>query len=457
MRRLIFPALLAAAALAQAQTWEKPLAPGVAYRMVARFDRPLVYHAIRVRSGVAEAEVRPALAGGKVFPDAESDGRATLGEIVRSSGALAGLNADFFPWTGDPLGIMVVDGEIVSRPYPGRSALAWGGGAPTVARLGWSATADLPAGPVALTGLNEELGNAGCVLVTPAGGHVRSRAPATVAVLEWEGKLAPTGTAEARVVTVLTDSAGVPVRTKQLALAAAGPRAAQLAALRRGDAVALKMETTGVDWAKAKHAVGGGPAIVTGGDPLLAWEAESFTAQFATGRHPRSAVGVTKAGDLWLVAVDGRQSHSPGVTLAELGAIMASLGCREAINLDGGGSTSVAVGGLVLNRPSDGLDRPVANALLVFAKPFAAEAGGEILGRDEVAVGDGADYRVSAGGRDVPSAAVVWAASGAAWMDQSGRLRPFQSGEVVVRAWYGGRSAEKRVKVVARTPARASG
>jgi len=88
-------------------------------------------------------------------------------------------------------------------------------------------------------------------------------------------------------------------------------------------------------------------------------------------RHPRTAVGVAEGGRVLILAVvDGRQpGWSIGATLAEMAIIMADLGCTEAINLDGGGSSAFVTidtdGTLVANRPSDTHFRPVANSILV--------------------------------------------------------------------------------------------
>ena len=82
-------------------------------------------------------------------------------------------------------------------------------------------------------------------------------------------------------------------------------------------------------------------------------------------RHPRTAVGWDKH-HLYLVEVDGRQSDlSVGMTFPELAAYMAKLGCEQAMNLDGGGSATLWVFGQVMNSPSEGRERPGANALVV--------------------------------------------------------------------------------------------
>lgn len=92
-------------------------------------------------------------------------------------------------------------------------------------------------------------------------------------------------------------------------------------------------------------------------------------------RHPRTAVGVSADGrTLIILTIDGRQpAHSAGVTLPELADLMLELGAHDALNLDGGGSTSFylrrADGTLVTNQPSDGHWRPVANHLGIWIDP----------------------------------------------------------------------------------------
>lgn len=118
------------------------------------------------------------------------------------------------------------------------------------------------------------------------------------------------------------------------------------------------------------EAVGGRPVIVRDGQ--VSTEATDANA-FATTRHPRTAVGITTDGHLLLVVVDGRQpSFSVGMSLAELADLMRGLGAHEALNLDGGGSTTMvardpASGELrIVNRPSDKAgERPVGDALAV--------------------------------------------------------------------------------------------
>jgi len=121
------------------------------------------------------------------------------------------------------------------------------------------------------------------------------------------------------------------------------------------------------------EAVGGRPRLVRDSATLPEVDTEGQPG-FATGRHPRTAIGIANNGKrLLLVVVDGRRKpYSDGMTLRELATLMLALGARDALNLDGGGSTTMVVenpksGKLeIANRPSDPTgERPVGDALAV--------------------------------------------------------------------------------------------
>jgi Phosphodiester glycosidase len=121
-----------------------------------------------------------------------------------------------------------------------------------------------------------------------------------------------------------------------------------------------------------------GPLLVRDGRPVFRRERDpegfsagrhQFDSDITDGRHPRAALGL--AGDrYYAVACDGRSRHDAGLTLEELAALMAALDCESALNLDGGGSTSLVSGGRLRNRPRGGYElpepggRPVSTALL---------------------------------------------------------------------------------------------
>lgn len=115
--------------------------------------------------------------------------------------------------------------------------------------------------------------------------------------------------------------------------------------------------------------VGGWPRLVVDGRSIAdsVDRFEGTFPRFSVTRHPRTGVGFSRdSTKLFLITVDGRSESSSGMSLAELASLMQSLGVVQGLNLDGGGSTTLVLGGRVVNHPSDSTgERTVGNALLI--------------------------------------------------------------------------------------------
>ena len=113
-------------------------------------------------------------------------------------------------------------------------------------------------------------------------------------------------------------------------------------------------------------AVSGWPVLVRDCDPLTSSELPGSSA-FTRSPHPRTAVGISDDGKtLYFVVADGRRTGIPGMTLARLAEFMADkLHVCSAVNLDGGGSAAMWVRDRIVNRPSDGVERPVGDHFAV--------------------------------------------------------------------------------------------
>lgn len=180
------------------------------------------------------------------------------------------------------------------------------------------------------------------------------------------------GRSAGRVRLVDTMPAGIAMPPGGAVLVGRGPEArAALLALRVGDSVHMNVALRPFH---PLEAVGGRPLLVR--DSAIVAEVDTEGGPgFATGRHPRTAVGIGRHGRrLLLVVVDGRrQGYSDGMTLRELANLMLGLGARDAINLDGGGSTTLVYGDpaaagapRVANQPSDSTgERAVGDALAI--------------------------------------------------------------------------------------------
>ena len=117
--------------------------------------------------------------------------------------------------------------------------------------------------------------------------------------------------------------------------------------------------------AKVKELVGGFPMLLRNGVAVVDRTTDMIPG-FSEKRHPRTVVARRSDGTVMLVAVDGRRQDSVGMSLEELTDFMKALGASDALNLDGGGSTTLVVDGRVVNRPSDKEgERAVSNVLLL--------------------------------------------------------------------------------------------
>jgi hypothetical protein len=122
---------------------------------------------------------------------------------------------------------------------------------------------------------------------------------------------------------------------------------------------------------KVNWAVGGGPVLMTNGEINITNNQEhKFAGKAILDRHPRTAMGYTKEGDLIVMVIQGRMKGiAVGATLTETAMLFKELGCEGAINLDGGGSSCMLINGKETIKPSDPTgQRPVPAVFYVHSK-----------------------------------------------------------------------------------------
>lgn len=131
--------------------------------------------------------------------------------------------------------------------------------------------------------------------------------------------------------------------------------------------------TTSEQWSELEHVVGGTPVLICNGYLIEDFTPEKTLESFLVNKNPRTAVGIKDNGDWVFVVVDGRfYGFFGGMTIKELSQFMLDLGCVEALNLDGGGSSTMVIEGKVVNKPcgkskEDGkYVGAVSDAILIF-------------------------------------------------------------------------------------------
>ena len=370
---------------------QREVAPGVSWTHIVRGQvsphgarGPWRVNVLRVGAG-AHLEVR---LSNDVVP-----GRETVSAMALRAPALAAVNGGFYGsqglFDGDPIGALALGGQLVSEPVGGRAALLLPGsadGRARVAGLRFAGKVRVHGASRLLDGVNRARG-----LIPSCGGRggdQPAQKPGAAAVcrdLSELVQLTPTFGARTRtgpdgveaivsagVVTRLREAGNSRIPRDGYVLSGSGDAASFLRrAATPGTSptvdLGLRAGSRRLRDGSWGSIVGGGPRLLRRGRLRVRARAEGFSAAFAA-RNPRTLAGVTRRGELLVVTVDGRlPRHSVGVTLVEAARVMRSLGARDALNLDGGGSTTMIVLGRLVNRPSDGAQRSVSDAIAVVA------------------------------------------------------------------------------------------
>ncbi|MEO7718677.1 MAG: phosphodiester glycosidase family protein [Capsulimonas sp.] len=507
-----------AASVCQASTVTKRLAPGVTLTQEIDTKTPLVINVVSVDLTVASVHPEVAIGQDKIAGSDVTKGREDVAQIAKRHRALVAVNGDYFPYTGDPLGVGIRNGEIFSEPWTGNAK-----GGPRAAMgitddgkralfdvLGFLGDFQAADGQrVVIRGINRAGGPGEIVVYSSIYGDATANKPGgTDIVLSGVNlPLRANKMVQGKVEAVLASSNGVtPIPANGLVIAGAPGAGSNFlsAHVHAGDTVGFVLGVgtpnsltssvqvanlpregdlpsragAGIDrkaflWGRISHAIGGGPRLLVGGQISVDGAAEGFDSNFTDSTHPRTAVGTNAEGSrLYIVTVDGRQTISKGVSLAAMAAIMKRYGASEAINLDGGGSTSMAVGGITISSPGGvGDERPVADMLLIGSdKPYIQTAPEQPLlpvmeiqpenvvgmppaafvrGPQVVAaastlpIGGVTTLKIVDGAKTIKgdAAEVIWqgpASGGAGFVDQSGGFVALAAGAAKITALYKG-------------------
>lgn len=334
----------------------RTVAPGVRYYSISGHTwqgEPLHGSVVEVDPDQSLMEVRVTV------PRHTLGARDTLSDMAAGHGAVAAINGGFFDGAGGhPIGSLVQDGQLLTTSDILRTSIGilnhnqlhLGYFSPRVTvRFGGG-----EAMPV--RGVNTSPVDGGITLYTASWGQsIEAPADGVNVVVERRG--------EADMVQSVS-AGGVSMPANGYVLTLQGGAAAGAGNPDAGTVVKLGFDY-GSGWNGLKHLVTAGPLLVADGQPVLQGIMEGFRGSLL-GPAPRTAIGVNKAGRLLLVVVDGREpGWSAGVTMEELAFLMTDLGAVQAAALDGGASSAMWVNGKIVNRPSDGRERALADAILV--------------------------------------------------------------------------------------------
>ncbi len=400
---LLAPAVSASAQEVTTSSAQRVLQGITAQRLTVRLSSGAVARGdvLRVQENDPNVTLRPRLANNTV---AGLERFTTMANRELGRGAVAGINGGYHlprP-VGAPNGLAVDDGRLLA----GQAVNSIGGGGVATGRgvIGWS-----PGGPMVMDRVLVALSLERPALETPAvlfdeinrqvwpTSEARRRpngelllfddrfgtsiaAPAGSTIVTVSGlRVGTSGRTEGTVTTSrrVVDATSVQVPSGHHVIVGYGLREQELVGIDVGEPVAVTSQITpeatpAALWEGLASGTAGGQLLVRDGVRRPSDEFGAFAAfgdAHAYARQPRTAIGRTADGRILLVTVDGRQSGwSVGLTVRELADVMIALGARDAVNLDGGGSTTMMIDGTIRNRPSE-VGRSVSDGLFLYVQP----------------------------------------------------------------------------------------
>ena len=359
-------ALVPAASVAPAGAQATPLFPGATYERTVEFTPhgPVSLNVVRGPRPVGLFRLRPVLSNDAIVL---RETVSTMERRLSTQATSVGVNGDYFaPNDGRPSGIFLRDGILATPPNPSRSSAGITlDGLLDVRRVSFRGTWRGSGQRRALNFLNKAPGTNGISLFTPDWGPATPRIGGAFAVVLGSFPPATPNTDLAVPVVSAASATSVRIQAGTAVLVARGNAAAKLQAeALLGSTVTLRLILQ-PDWSVVSDAIGGGPVLVRDGVPVYRSN-EAFTIAQLAPRGPRTAVGQRADGGILLVTTDGRQpGFSVGMTNFELAQALVRLGAVRGMALDGGGSSTLAFEGTVLNSPSDGKERAVSTALML--------------------------------------------------------------------------------------------
>lgn len=263
--------------------------------------------------------------------------RKKISTIAARENALVSINGGYFkPQTGVPLGTLMINKKLYTGPIYDRVALGISENGYSMARVKLKAKLDTNIGGLNLDNINQpRMLATHAIVYTPLWGETTPPTPKYgMQVVISNNKLVKTSYAS----TQIPKDGYVVIAPEK-----------KLKPLINAKKFKLSINTT-PNWNEVDHIISGGPYLVKNGDIYVDMTAQKLSA--IGGRNPRTAIGYTRDNHLIMLTADGREGASIGLTLIELAELMKELGCVNAMNLDGGGSTVMFVKGEVVNKPA---------------------------------------------------------------------------------------------------------
>jgi exopolysaccharide biosynthesis protein len=325
----------------------KDIAKGVKHIKTTKYYK---VGAVKLNILEVNRNINPDLIIKPAFSSARISNKKGIVEISKINNAIASVNGTYFKQdTGTPLGVVKTDGELLSGPIYNRVAMGIGKNKFSMARVNFE-------GKISNENYSAKIDNIN---------QPRMLSSYVIAYSKRWGDFSPE-TPKYGIQILIQNNQITAKSTKSIQIpengyVIVGP-AGMLDKFKIGEEVNLTLGLN-PEFDNMDQIISGGPYLIKEGKVFVDTEAQKLAS--VGGRNPRTAVGYTGDNKLIIVTIDGRQEYSAGMTLYELAGLMKSLGCYNAMNLDGGGSTQMYVKGKIVNNPSNEGYTHISNALIL--------------------------------------------------------------------------------------------
>ena len=320
---------------------------GVKYVRMIRFykNKPVRINIVEMSLGVNQGlAVEPAIASETLAS------RNKISNIAGRDNAIVAINGGYFkPQTGVPLGTLMINKKVYTGPIYDRVAMGIFDNGFEMARVQLKANVVTNKGGLKIDNINQpRMLSTNTIVYTPDWGEYSPPSPKYGKQLVISGgKLVKTSYGRSQI-----PKDGFVIVGPQKSL--------DTIANARKFKLDIKINP---EWKDVNHIISGGPYLVKNGDIYVDMTAQKLAS--IGGRNPRTAIGYTKDNSLIMLTAEGREGASIGLTLVELANLMKKLGCVNAMNLDGGGSTVMYVKGKIVNKPAVQGGIPLSHTLSI--------------------------------------------------------------------------------------------
>ena len=320
---------------------------GVKYVRMIRFyqNKPVRINIVELSQGVNDnLVIEPSIASETLAH------RSKISNIANKNNAIVAINGGYFkPQTGVPLGTLMINKKVYTGPIYDRVAMGIFDNGFEMARVQLRASVVTNKGGLKIDNINQpRMLSTHTIVYTPDWGEYSPPCPKYgKQIVISNGKLVKTSYGSNQ---IPKDGFVIVGSQKNIDTIINAKR--------------FKLDIKiNPEWQDVNHIISGGPYLVKNGDIYVDMTAQKLSS--VGGRNPRTAIGYTKDNNLIMLTADGREGESIGLTLNELANLMKELGCVNAMNLDGGGSTVMYIQGKVVNKPAVQGGIPLSHTLMV--------------------------------------------------------------------------------------------